>query len=193
MKNNNKISDLTNEELFQFYIEKDDMAYIGELYRRYIPKLYGLCLKYLGEKEIARDAVMDIFSGLPQKVRQYEINNFNTWLYSVAKNHCLQVIRKEKQTIFIEIKDDFVENDDSFTLNDKQQSQEEISALEYCLTELPEKQLRSIQLFYFEKQSYADIVDITGFTLSKVKSYIQNGKRNLKSCIVKVLGENRNI
>ncbi|HRZ98751.1 MAG TPA: sigma-70 family RNA polymerase sigma factor [Paludibacter sp.] len=187
MKNNNKISELTNEELLQFYVESGDIAFFGELYRRYIPKIYGLCLKYLGEKEIARDAVMDIFSGLTEKVKQYEINNFNTWLYSVAKNHCLQIIRKDKQTIFIKIEDAFVENEDNFTLNDKPQSQEEMAALEYCMGTLPEEQQKSIKLFFFEEQSYADIVDITGYTLSKVKSYIQNGKRNLKSCIIKVL------
>lgn len=187
MKNNKKISELTNEELLQFYIESGDMAFFGELYRRYIPKVYGLCLKYLGEQEQARDAVMDIFTSLTEKVRNYEINNFNSWLYSVAKNHCLQLIRKDKHTINIKIEDAFVENEDFFTLTDKPQSQEEMVALEYCLGTLPEEQQKSIKLFFFEEQSYADIVDITGFALSKVKSYIQNGKRNLKSCIIKVL------
>ncbi len=187
MKNNTKISNLTNEELLQFYIESGDIAFFGELYRRYIPKVYGLCLKYLGEQEVARDAVMDIFSNLTEKVKQYEINNFNAWLYSVAKNHCLQLIRKDKQTIFIKIEDAFVENEDIFTLTDKPQTPEELDALEYCLGTLPEEQRKSIKLFFFEEQSYADIVDITGYALSKVKSYIQNGKRNLKSCIVKIL------
>ena len=188
MKNNNKISELTNEELLQFYLESGDIAFFGELYKRYIPKLYGLCLKYLGEQEAARDAVMDIFTALSEKIRQYEIVNFNTWLYSVAKNHCLQKIRKEKHTIFIKIEDAFVENEDVFTLTDKPQSQEEMAALEYCMGTLPEEQQKSIHLFFMEEQSYADIVEITGYALSKVKSYIQNGKRNLKSCIIKMLG-----
>lgn len=165
------------------------MAFFGELYRRYIPKVYGLCLKYLGEQESARDAVMDIFTSLTEKVRNYEINNFNSWLYSVAKNHCLQLIRKDKHTINIKIEDAFVENEDIFTLTDKPQSHEEMTALEYCLGTLSNEQQKSIKLFFFEEQSYADIVDITGFALNKVKSYIQNGKRNLKSCIIKVLGK----
>jgi len=187
LKNFKKISDHTDEELLQFYIESGDMAFFGELYRRYIPKLYGLCLKYLGEKDTARDAVMDIFMALTEKMKQYEVNNFNSWLYSVAKNHCLQKIRKEKQTIFIKIEDAFVENEDIFTLKDKPQSQEEKAALEYCMGTLPEEQQKSINLFFYEEHSYADIVDVTGYALNKVKSYIQNGKRNLKSCIIKVL------
>jgi len=141
----------------------------------------------LNDKEAAHDAVMDIYSNLPEKVIHYEIKNFNSWLYSVAKNHCLQVQRKDKQTIFVKIEDAYVENEDFFTQIDKAQTQEEISALEYCITTLNEEQQKSIQLFFYEEKSYVDIVEITGFEFSKVKSYIQNGKRNLKTCIMKVL------
>ncbi len=187
MKNKHKIAEISNDDLLQLFIEGGDIAYFGELYRRYIPLLYGLCLKYLNDKEAAHDAVMDIYSNLPEKVIHYEIKNFNSWLYSVAKNHCLQVQRKDKQTIFVKIEDAYVENEDFFTQIDKAQTQEEISALEYCITTLNEEQQKSIQLFFYEEKSYLDIVEITGFELSKVKSYIQNGKRNLKTCIMKVL------
>jgi len=187
LKNKHKIAEISNDDLLQLFIEGGDIAYFGELYRRYIPLLYGLCLKYLNDKEAANDAVMDIYSNLPEKVIHYEIKNFNSWLYSVAKNHCLQVQRKDKQTIFVKIEDAYVENEDFFTQIDKAQTQEEISALEYCITTLNEEQQKSIQLFFYEEKSYLDIVEITGFELSKVKSYIQNGKRNLKTCIMKVL------
>ena len=187
MKNKHKIVDKSNDELLELFIEGGDIAFFGELYRRYIPKLYGLCLKYLNDQEAARDAVMDIYSDLPEKVRNYEIKSFNAWLYSVAKNHCLQTLRKDKQTIFVKIEDAFVENEDFFTQIDKLQSIEEIAALEYCITTLNMEQKKSIELFFLEEKSYLDIVDITGYELNKVKSYIQNGKRNLKSCIVKFL------
>ena len=187
MKNNGKISNLSNEELLDFYKKESRSEYFAEHYQRYIPVVYGLSLKYLGNKDDAQDAVMDIYEEVSKKVFQYEISNFHTWLYSVAKNHCLQVLRKDKQTIFVKIDDAFVENEDFFTLTDKPQSQEELAALEYCMGTLPEEQQRSVKLFFFEEQSYADIVEITGYALSKVKSYIQNGKRNLKSCVIKVL------
>ena len=187
MKNKHKIVDKSNDELLELFIEGGDIAFFGELYRRYIPKLYGLCLKYLNDQEAARDAVMDIYSALPEKVRNYEIKSFNAWLYSVAKNHCLQTLRKDKQTIFVKIEDAFVENEDFFTQIDKLQSIEEIAALEYCITTLNMEQKKSIELFFLEEKSYLDIVDITGYELNKVKSYIQNGKRNLKFCIVKFL------
>ena len=187
MKIKGKISDYSEENLLRAFVESGDSRFFGELYRRYIPLVYGLSLKYLNNKEMAQDAVMDIFEALVEKVPQYEINNFRTWLYSVAKNHCLQVLRKDKQINYINIEEGIVENQAIFTLTDIAQSQEETEALEYCLTTLPEEQRVSINYFFYDDKSYADIVDLTGFALSKVKSYIQNGKRNLKGCIIQVL------
>jgi RNA polymerase sigma-70 factor, ECF subfamily len=187
LKNRHKIQNLSVEELFRFYQESGNSDYFGELYKRYIPKIYGLCLKYLSDVESARDAVMDIYELLNEKIRHYQIENLNAWLYSVTKNHCLQILRKEKQAILVKIEDTYVENTDIFAHTDKPQSAEEIAALEYCMKTLSEEQQKSISLFYFEEKSYSDIVELTGYALSKVKSYIQNGKRNLKSCILKVL------
>lgn len=187
MKNSHKIQNQSNEELLNKFVETKDMAYFGELYKRYIPKVYGLCLKYLANSEAARDAVMDIFQLVSEKIGNYAIDNLNAWLYSVAKNHCLQVIRKEKRIIFVNIEDSNVENDSFFNHTDEARTPEEFAALEYCMNTLSEEQKASVKLFYFEEKSYADIVDITGYALSKVKSYIQNGKRNLKTCILKIL------
>ena len=183
MENSNKITSLSDSELLLFYTQNGEAAYFGELYRRYIPKVYGLCLKYLAEKEIARDAVMDIYADLTEKVRNYEIANFNTWLYSVAKNHCLHILRKNERAIFVNFEDAFVENSSFFTLNNKSQNEDELSALDFCMGRLSAEQETGVRLFYLEEKSYADIVKMTGFELNKVKSYIQNGKRNLKICI----------
>ncbi|MDO5608327.1 MAG: sigma-70 family RNA polymerase sigma factor [Capnocytophaga sp.] len=187
MKHKAKIKSLTNEELFRFYLEKQDTDLFAELYRRYIPMLYGLCLKYLGNQHDAQDAVMDLYENVSEKVFQYNVQNFHTWLYSVAKNHCLHQLRKRKQTILTDLESVFMENDTFFTLSDEPQSKKEQKALEFCLQALDKKQRNSLQLFYYQDKSYADIVTITGYTLQKVKSYIQNGKRNLKNCIVKRL------
>lgn len=79
------------------------MVCFSELYRRYIPMVYGLCLKYLGNKADAEDAVMDLFEDVSQKIKQYEIQHFHTWLYSVARNHCLQRLRKGNKAFFSSI------------------------------------------------------------------------------------------
>ena len=164
------------------------MVFFGELYRRYIPMVYGLCLKYLGNGSDAQDAVMDLFEEVSQKMKRYEIQNFHTWLYSVAKNHCLQRLRKDNKALFVQFDEAVMENGSFFTLLDRDHpDDEEASALAVCMNELGEEQRISIELFYYQDKSYADIVSLTGFTLDKVKSYIQNGKRNLKNCIKRIL------
>ncbi len=173
--------------MVELYKNGGQTIYFHELYRRYIPMLYGLCLKYLGNESDAQDAVMDLFEDLNQKITKYSITNFHSWLYTVAKNHCLLKIRKEKQVFFEDINETIMENGDFFTLLDEEQSNEEKSALEHCMTELGVEQRTSIEYFYYENKSYADIVSLTGYTLDKVKSYIQNGKRNLKNCIKRIL------
>lgn len=173
--------------MFNLCKKEEQPVCFGELYRRYIPMVYGVCLKYLANKTDAQDAVMDLFEEVSQKIKRYDIQNFHTWLYSVVKNHCLLRLRKEKQSFFINLDENFMENGDFFTLIDKEKSSEEESALMQCMGELGEEQRKSIEYFYYENKSYADIVSITGYTLEKVKSYIQNGKRNLKNCILRVL------
>lgn len=187
MNNKGEISNLKDEELLYFYKNESLFDYFAELYKRYIPLVYGLSLRYLGNKDDAQDAVMDIYEEVSKKALQYEIANFHTWLYSVAKNHCFAKLRKGNKTVMLNIEQAVMENENNFTLLDGDKSEEEEKALSYCLNELNKEQRKSIDLFYFEDKSYADIVDITGFAIEKVKSYIQNGKRNLKNCILRVL------
>jgi len=187
LKNRQDITNLSNDELFELCRKEEQPVCFGELYRRYIPMVYGLCLKYLANETDAQDAVMDLFEEVSQKIKRYDIQNFHTWLYSVAKNHCLLRLRKASQSFLVNIDNVIMENGDFFTLLDKEKSSEEESALLFCMNELGEEQRKSIEYFYYENKSYADIVSITGYTLEKVKSYIQNGKRNLKNCITRVL------
>ncbi|MBK5196461.1 MAG: sigma-70 family RNA polymerase sigma factor [Proteiniphilum sp.] len=174
--------------MFELCKKEEQLVFFGELYRRYIPMVYGLCLKYLANGADAQDAVMDLFEDVSQKIKRYEIQNFHTWLYSVAKNHCLLRLRKENKAFFVQFEEAVMENGSFFTLLDREKSDdEEVSALAFCMNELGEEQRRSIEFFYYQEKSYADIVTMTGYTLDKVKSYIQNGKRNLKNCVKRIL------
>lgn len=187
MKIRQTYTNLSDEDLLKRFTESSDQEVLGQLYTRYIPLVYGLCLKYLQQQEDAEDAVMQIYEELSQKILNYEICNFRTWLYSVAKNHCLQILRKSQPLLFEEISEKIVETEHFEHLIDTSESIEKESALNYCLKTLPEEQKRCIVHFFFEECSYADVVDLTGFAMNKVKSYIQNGKRNLKICMVRVL------
>jgi len=176
-------SQWSDDELLKQFIKTSNQELLGQLYSRYVSLVYGLCLKYLQQIEDAEDAAINIYEELTRKIRNYRIENFKTWLYSVAKNHCLQILRKEKNMIFEEIDNQIMESDDFEHLIDVNDDKEKEDALNYCIETLPEEQQQCIIHFFYEDFSYADIVEKTGFALSKVKSYIQNGKRNLKICI----------
>jgi RNA polymerase sigma-70 factor (ECF subfamily) len=180
------LSKLSDEEILQRYRNSGNTEYFGELYNRYIPLLYGVCLKYLQNADKARDAVMLLFEHLLPKMAEYDIVVFRTWIYSVVKNHCLQLLRKENLEIVIDFNADTVESDEILQLlNEEESGGQRKDALRQCLKQLPVQQRIAIIRFFLEGMSYADIVDSTGYNLNQVKSYIQNGKRNLKIGIEK--------
>ena len=180
------ISRLSDEELLTHYTKSGDTEYFGELYNRYIPLLYGLCLKYLQDEDRAQEAVMQLFEDLLPKTGNYEIKVFKPWLYRVAKNHCLQLLRKENKDIPLDYTINVMESDEFLHLLSEEESPEEQLKALHCLLYTSDAAERtSITRFFLEEMSYADIVEQTGFTLNNVKSYIQNGKRNLKNCIKK--------
>lgn len=182
------ISILTDEELLKQYMQSGQTKYFGELYNRYIPLLYGLCLKYLRDKDRAQDAVMQLFEDLLSKAGHYEIKTFRSWLYRVAKNHCLQILRKESKEISLDYTINSMESDEFLHLiGEDESTEEQLKALHDCLEKLMEPQRTCIICFFMEEMSYLDITEQTGFTLNNVKSYIQNGKRNLKICIKKLI------
>ncbi|MBB4037814.1 RNA polymerase sigma-70 factor (ECF subfamily) [Dysgonomonas hofstadii] len=185
----NKKKEYSDEELLFQYKKTGKVEYFQELYERYIPLAYGLCLKYLQSPELSQDAVIDIYENLSQKIQDYEIKVFKNWLYSVVKNHCFHVLKENKKEIIVNFDTQLMESDATIDLLSDNDNEEKENALNRCLEQLPEPQRVSVEKFFYENKSYADIVDETGFHLKSVKSYIQNGKRNLKICIEKNLKE----
>lgn len=181
--NRKKITDFTDEELLEKYRESGDSELFGQLYNRYIPLVYGLCLKYLQDEDKAQDAVMEIFENLMPKITNYEIKVFKTWLYSVVKNHCFHILKANKREMVVDFDSNLMESDDVITLFGDDVDLEKEDALNYCMAKLSEPQRITVTKFFYEELSYVDIVDATGYDLKSVKSYLQNGKRNLKICI----------
>ncbi|MDR3194431.1 MAG: sigma-70 family RNA polymerase sigma factor [Tannerella sp.] len=176
----------TDEELLLRYKNTRNSDCFGQLYDRYILLVYGVCLKYLQDGDEAQDAVMQLFEDLLTKVLQHDIHVFRTWLHTVTRNHCLQWLRRRERTLQAEPYPDLMESDGVLHLLDDTAEEEEdgrMAALQDCMEKLPENQRTSIRRFFMEEMSYADIAASTGFSLKSVKSYIQNGKRNMKTCI----------
>jgi len=176
----------SDSDMLQKYIETGDLEILGEVYNRYIHLVYGVCLKYLTNRDESKDAVNKIFELLITEIHKFDIKNFRSWLYVVTKNYCLMEIRKNKtekrrfekfsEHYFMESTDYFHPIDDvpESTLEDQ---------LKNCIEKLKEEQQQCIQLFYYEKKCYKEIASHLKIDELKVKSFIQNGKRNLKICI----------
>lgn len=175
----------SDEELLKLLKETQDLKYFQQLYERYIPLVYGLSLKYLKDAQLAQDAVIDIYENLAGKIVNYEIDVFKNWLYSVAKNHSFAVLRENKKEIIVNFDSNLMESDSVIDLLDENDDEEKVKAVNDCVKELPEPQRVSIVAFFYENKSYSEIVEITGYNLKSVKSYLQNGRRNLKNCLEK--------
>ena len=180
-----KQENISDEELLSLYRKTGKAEHFDLLYERYIPLIYGLCLKYLKDPEKSQDAVIDIFESLSGKIGNYDIKIFKNWIYSVAKNHCFKILKDNKKEIIVDFDSQLMESDTVLDLLDEEtnRNKEKESALTKCLEQLPEPQRIAVLKFFYEEKSYADIVDETGYNIKSVKSYIQNGKRNLKICL----------
>jgi RNA polymerase sigma-70 factor (ECF subfamily) len=175
--------DADDHELLNSYCESGDLAILGKLYEKQVPLVYGVCLKYLKDEEIAKDAVMGIFEELVTKAKQHDIKQFRSWLYVLSRNYCLMQLRSAKRMELVNL-DDFMEFS-PFVHPDDNNREQTMTALERCMDKLTPAQKQSIGLFYLKEQCYKEIAVVTGFSLNEVKSYIQNGKRNLKICLEK--------
>jgi RNA polymerase sigma factor (sigma-70 family) len=172
------------QTLLAEYRATGDLEILGKLYEPYMPLLYGLCLNYFKDEDESKDAVMQIFEQLITKLKIHEVSNFKSWLYTLARNYCLMALRTsgKHQTVSLDVN---VEND-AFVHPDIDESHEhQLKLMEKCMKKLPEDQAACVRLFYLDQKCYKEVAEITGNDINKVKSYIQNGKRNLKICMEK--------
>lgn len=128
---------------------------------------------------------MQIFEDLIDKAARHDIKNFKSWLHVVTRNFCLQQLRADKKLPTESLDEVMESGTDLYHSSDSDNQEEDLTALERCKEKLPKPQKTSIQLFFIEEKCYKEIADQTGYTLNEVKSYIQNGKRNLKNCLEK--------
>ena len=183
-----KYDHISDNELLEYYYADNNQEWIGILLQRYTLLLLGVCMKYLKDETEAKDCVQQIFLKVLTEAPKYKIEFFKSWLYMVAKNHCLMRLRDKGAKSVKEL----TENNLTETETDKQellQNEMTYELLEEAMKELNEEQRICVNLFYLQKQSYQQITERTGYNLMQVKSYIQNGKRNLKIILEKKLKE----
>ena len=173
-----------DEKLVSGYKSTGNLEVLAELYQRYMDLIYGVCLQYLKEPDDAKDAVINIYEELVQKVMKYEIGHFRAWLYQVARNHCLMKLRASKKNV-VNLTDDLMYSADYMHPEEALKKESNLEHLHDCIDQLAEDQKKAISLFYLQEKSYQEISAITGEEQGKVRSFIQNGRRNLKICMDK--------
>jgi len=186
-KRDKNIDQGSDEDLLREYTSTGDLDIAGRLYSRYMPLVYGVCLKYLKNREDAKDAVMQIFEKLIVEIPKQKIENFRSWLHVVTKNYCRMQLRSQKtsdqhmnewmtdQTVFMEYGTDLHPIDEDGPALDL--------ALANCIEKLKGEQKQCIKLFYYENKCYNEIAKSLDLNEKKVKSHLQNAKRNLKLCL----------
>jgi RNA polymerase sigma-70 factor (ECF subfamily) len=185
-----KQSDL---ELLDLYRNTGDLKTLGVLYDRYLHIVYGICLKYLKDREDSQDAVMQIFEKLIREAAKHDVKHFTAWLYTLTKNYCLMQLRTkqsalEHMQILQKDADVFMETEEATHLDDGGALDADKERLQECIDQLKDHQRDCVILFYLEEKPYKEIGDLLDIDLKKVKSYIQNARRNLKNCMERTNG-----
>ena len=183
----NRYDSLSDNELLVNYHQSKDPQWIGILLERYTLLLLGVCMKYLKNEEEAKDAVQQVFLKVLTEVTKYKIDFFKSWLYMVAKNHCLMNLRAQQGKHMKELSEEAAIEQHETDRNDLLANEKTYLLLEQSVHELNVEQKQCVTLFYLEKKSYQQITEATGFNLMQVKSHIQNGKRNLRMLLEKKL------
>jgi RNA polymerase sigma factor (sigma-70 family) len=178
---------MTDGELLDQYRRDGDNRWLGILLQRYTLLLFGVCMKYMKDEDLARDCVQQIFLKALTEIPRYRIDYFKSWLYTIARNHCLMQLRNKGRLPaglpeMVAGPPPEAEQQERWLQDVKEQ---QLTILESALDELPAEQKHCITLFYLQKKSYQEVAEATGFSNMQVKSYIQNGKRNLRIMIQK--------
>ncbi len=178
---------MTDSELLDNYRKSKDERLLGTLLDRYTLLLLGVCMKYLKDEEQAKDAVQQVFAKAIVELRKYDVTYVKSWLFMIAKNHCLMQLRnKNHQTTALEF-DVADESDDLQSRIHLQQKDQMIDLMHEGLAQLNDQQRQCIAAFYLHKKSYREIAEVEGISLMQVKSAIQNGKRNIRKWVESIL------
>jgi RNA polymerase sigma-70 factor (ECF subfamily) len=193
--NADQYKDITDNELLEKFYRDKDNRWLGILLQRYTMLLFGVCMKYLKNEDDAKDSVQQVFLKIIAELHKYRVDYFKSWIYMIAKNHCLMRLRDRQGKTPVELKEQSMGLEEEAAGPDSYRGQQHIEKdrmldlMSVALEELNKEQKLCVTLFYLDKKSYQEIADKTGYSMGQVKSYIQNGKRNLKLLMERKLSE----
>ena len=157
------------------------------LYEKYSSRIYRFCLKILGSETLARDAFQETFVRVYEHRKSFTGNNFSGWLFTIARNTCINIIRRKKH---------HVNFDEVNFQNDLNQPRDLLlkEIIDDAISKLPLKLREAIILREYEDYTYNEIAEILGVDLSLAKVRVFRARKLLKEMlkpIVKELNEYR--
>ena len=181
-----KIQSATEEVvLIAGFKESGDLNILAELYKRYMELVYAVSLKYLKDSEASKDVVMEVFEELIHKLKKHDVVNFKSWLYTLVKNHCLMKLRILSRHKSVILDENGMQLQEELHQDDVNEKEWQLQRMSDCIQKLAAEQKLTVELFYLQQKCYREISTITGLDWNKVRSLIQNGRRNLKICMDK--------
>ena len=163
-----------------------DAEALGELYRHYVRRVFGLCRHMLDSREKAEDAASEIFLKLQRSIKSYDGSiPFARWLLRVAGNHCIDVLRRERRRGQL-----IVEGENEATLLEAPSaevspllalmSKEERVRVRDAIADLPDTFRLPLVLRYDSELSYDEIARQLGLQKNNVAVLIFRAKQELR-------------
>ena len=169
--------------------KKGDQVAFTYLLDHYWNEVYGFMLKRTENETDAEDIAIETFSKAFDKIATYNPEfQFNTWLIAIAKNVHIDMLRKKKSNVFVEITDEEDQQaynvaDTSPSIEDAIITEQNLSRLLQFIKELKPHYQEVIQLRYFQEMSYQEIAEQLGEPLSNVKIKLLRAKKLLAEII----------
>ena len=177
--------------------QKGDRDAYGELVVRFQTRMYSFCYQFFRNPDLAADLAQETFLRAYRYIKKYDPDKkFSTWIYSIAKNICIDEHRKMGRGRTISIDDlppEIIKStEDSIHLRDPAQISMQLQdrmMLEEAIAKLPEKYRTAIILCYFQEMPYQEIADTLGLNLNLVKVRIFRAKKRLLEILSEDSGE----
>lgn len=167
-----------DRSLIQAFQAGDDFAFVS-IYNRHKSAVYTFCVKMLLDKEAAQDVLQETFLRVYEnRNRLLNAGSFRAWLFTIARNQCLNVLRRERRRVPLDPEDEsmvaFEEASSSML-----ETSEQIDRVNEFLSRLKDEYREVLVLREYQNLSYEEIAAITRSTLSAVKSRLFKARRRL--------------